>query len=147
MAVDLRKVKKLIELVEESGIAELEVSSGDETVRIAMHSQGFATQVLPTSTPQPASPVIPEITADAAATVAPEVIEAPMAGTFYRAPNPEAAAFVEVGDHVDAGQVVCIIESMKMMHEIKATQSGTIAQIYIANGQPIGTRERLFRLS
>jgi len=142
--VDLRKVKKLIELVEESGIAELEVSSGDESVRIAMYGERYAGTLTPApqAAPAPTSHT-PADTQSGSQTT----INAPMAGTFYRAPNPEAAPFLEVGDRIEEGQVVCIIESMKMMHEIKSDVSGTVVQICIANGQPIGTQERLFKLS
>ena len=148
MAVDLRKIKKLIELVEESGIAELEVASGDESVRIAMHSgvaslvpQVVAAPEAPASAPQAGGSSGDESAGPA------KYFDAPMAGTFYRAPNPDAEAFVEVGDTVHVGQVLCIVESMKMMHEIKSTLDGTITQICVANGAPIGTGERLFRLS
>ena len=146
MAVDLRKIKKLIELVEESGIAELEVASGDESVRIAMHRGVVAVApspvVGPSATDAPAADTV-EVTPGGAA----QYFEAPMAGTFYRAPNPEAAPFVDVGDSVEVGQVLCIVESMKMMHEVKSTMAGTVAQICVANGAAIGTGERLFRLS
>lgn len=144
MSVDLRKVKKLIELVEESEIAELEVSSGDETVRIVMHrgapvtyqSQPQAAAV--TSAPSP----LPQN--DSAAG---ETFIAPMAGTFYRRAHPEAPVFVEVGQSVQAGDVLCIIESMKMMHEVRVAKDARIEQICVANGEPIGTGEVLFKLS
>ncbi len=141
MAVDLRKVKKLIELVEESGIAELEVSSGDESVRIARY--------------QNTSQVVTRLTSEepVSATLAPPVaaggqnIAAPMAGTFYRAPHPDADPFVEIGQSVSPGEVVCIIESMKMMHEIRAGEAGTVASINVDNGQPVNTGDVLYTLS
>ena len=154
MAVDLRKVKKLIELVEESAISELEVANGDESVRIVMH-RGVAPSVV-TAAAASSNAVAPEnaVTPENAATSTVESggsptrsIAAPMAGTFYRAPHPDAAPFVEQGQSVEAGDVVCIIESMKMMHEIRAAEAGVIAQICVDNGQPIGTGEALFKLS
>jgi acetyl-CoA carboxylase biotin carboxyl carrier protein len=138
MSVDLRKVKKLIELVEESGISELEVSDGDETIRIARHGRA------PVPSPSPAP------TADDPAP-APQRqgngfdLRAPMAGTFYRAPAPDAEPFVAVGKSVEAGDVLCIIESMKMMNEIKAERSGVCTSIAVANGEAIGSGQVLFR--
>lgn len=152
--MDLRKVKKLIELAEESGIAELEVTSGDESVRITMN----AIPALATSAPLP-SAVSFEQASDQGkharepdsspqqANVDTKPVVSPMAGTFYRAPSPQASPYVEVGDSVSAGDVVCIIESMKMMHEIRAVSGGTVESILIENGTPIGTGEALFLLS
>ena len=148
--MDLRKVKKLIELAEESGIAELEVTSGDESVRITMNA---APAVATVATTVPATPAIPEGSNTAEKSgVANEVakgtpVVAPMAGTFYRAPSPEASPYVEVGDTVAAGDVLCIIESMKMMHEIRSVAGGTVESILVENGTPIGTGEVLFLLS
>ena len=140
MAVDLRKVKKLIELVEESAITELEVSSGDESIRIVMHrspvvaGQGVAPSVM---VKQPSN-------GDQAAL---ESFVAPMAGTFYRQSHPDAPVFVETGQQVNAGDILCIIESMKMMHEIRAARDARIEQICVANGVPISTGDVLFKLS
>ena len=140
--MDLRKVKKLIELAEEAGLAELEVTSGDESVRIAL--------ARPSAVLSGAAP-IPQTTAPAASAPRPSAkatwIPAPMAGTFYRAPNPDAEPFVQVGDTVQADEVLCIIESMKMMHEIKAPVDGVIVAILVADGEPISTGDRLFELS
>ncbi len=137
--MDLRKIKKLIELVEESGIAELEVSSGDESVRIAMRGSGAA--VMPAPAPVAAMPqTLP-------GSAAREQIDAPMAGTFYRAPHPDAEPYVAEGAVIEVGTVVCIIESMKMMHEIKAAVSGRVAEVCVPNGTPVGTGETLFKLS
>ena len=140
--MDLRKVKKLIELAEEAGLAELEVTSGDESVRIAL--------ARPSAVQSGAAP-IPQTPAPAASAPRPSAkatwIPAPMAGTFYRAPNPDAEPFVQVGDTVQAGEVLCIIESMKMMHEIKAPVAGVIVAILVADGEPISTGDRLFELS
>jgi len=145
--MDLRKVKKLIELVEESAIEELEVTSADESIRIVLprgrQAAAYAPAVVtsvPTDAPAPTVHAPPA--SDAAVTV-----NAPMAGTFYRAPHPEAAPFIEVGQQVQAGDVMCIIESMKMMHEIRAAQAGVVVQVCVDNAQAIGTGEALFRLS
>jgi acetyl-CoA carboxylase biotin carboxyl carrier protein len=142
MSVDLRKVKKLIELVEESGISELEVRDGDETIRIARHLGASA----------PVAVVSPEGAEQGAPgrVAAPRrgagfELRSPMAGTFYRAPAPDADPFVAVGQTVEAGDVVCIIESMKMMNEIKAERSGVCTSIAVANGEAIGSGQVLFR--
>ncbi len=143
MSVDLRKVKKLIELVEESGIAELEVRDGDETIRIARHTTAAPPSVvsapaaLQAPTPTPASSTGP--------TVSGFEVRSPMAGTFYRSPAPDAEPFVNVGQTVVAGDVLCIVESMKMMNEIKAERGGVVAGIAVENGEAIGSGQVLFR--
>jgi acetyl-CoA carboxylase biotin carboxyl carrier protein len=142
--MDLRKVKKLIELVEEAGIAELEVTSGDESVRIAM-STGHAVKSTASSSTE--APVVIAQPQSATTSESLVLLKAPMAGTFYRAASPEAAPYVDVGQSVEAGDVVCIIESMKMMHEIRAAQNGTVAMIPVANGTPVSTGEVLFSFS
>lgn len=139
--MDLRKLKKLIDLVEESGIAELEITEGEEKVRI---SRGVApapvvTQAVvaaPAAAPAPAAPVV---AAEAAAPAQPEghLLKSPMVGTFYRAPNPGAKSFVEVGQTVKEGETVCIIEAMKLLNEIEADRSGVIKAILVENGQPV----------
>jgi acetyl-CoA carboxylase biotin carboxyl carrier protein len=136
--VDLRKVKKLIELVEESGISELEVRDGDETIRIARHAPGGVAAVQP-PVETAAVPVEPRRRADG------YELRAPMAGTFYRAPAPDAEPFLAVGQSVEAGDVVCIIESMKMMNEIKAERAGVCTGIAVENGEAIGSGQILFR--
>lgn len=140
--MDLRKIKKLIELVEESGISELEVKSGDEAVRIARPAPGAAAAVIPAST------AVPAATAEALAAPEPlgpvQHIRAPMAGTFYAASNPAAAPFARVGQPVSAGDVICIIESMKMMNEIKADCDGTITEILVENTEPVASGQGLF---
>lgn len=142
--MDLRKVKKLIELVEESAIEELEVASGDESIRIVM-PRGIAMSSVVTTA---AGPAASEVQRPAAAKLEGGMsVTAPMAGTFYRASNPEAAPFVEVGQNVQIGDVLCIIESMKMMHEIRATNAGIVMQVCIDNGLPISTGDVLFTLS
>ena len=143
--MDLRKVKKLIELAEESDIAEIEVTSGDESVRILMKG-GAKPQLMvapgPAADPEP-TPAAPAPTIAASG----KRIVSPMAGTFYQAPSPEAPPYVDVGQEIAAGEVVCIVESMKMMHEIRAAEGGTVLAVLIENGTPIGTGEVLFTLS
>lgn len=148
--MDLRKLKKLIDLVQESGISELEVTEGEEKVRIAKHLAAPA--AAPQAYVMPAAPVA---AAPVAATAAPEapaadalpegtVLKSPMVGTFYRSPSPGASAFVEVGQAVKAGETLCIIEAMKLLNEIEAEVSGTVKAILIENGQPVEFGEPLF---
>lgn len=152
--MDLRKLKKLIDLVQESGIAELEVTEGEEKVRISRVGMGAATYVnMPA--PAPAAPVAvaPAVAAaPVAASSEPEpadghVVKSPMVGTFYRSPNPGAKVFVEVGDKVSPGDTLCIIEAMKLLNEIEADHGGTIKQIYVENGQPVEYGEPLFLIA
>ena len=133
--MDLRKIKKLMEMVEESGISELEVRSGDESVRI-VRPLGST----PAGNPAPAAPA-PSATESRAWPV-----RAPMAGTFYAAPEPGADPFVCEGQAVEAGDVLCIIESMKMMNEIKAERSGVCVAVAAANGQAVNSGDILFRI-
>ena len=140
--MDLRKVKKLIELAEEAGLAELEVTSGDESVRIALaRPSAMPSGAVPVTQTPALSPAAPRPSAKTT------WVPAPMAGTFYQAPKPDAEPFVRVGDTVQAGEVLCIIESMKMMHEIKAPVEGVVVAILGADGEPISTGDRLFELS
>jgi acetyl-CoA carboxylase biotin carboxyl carrier protein len=151
--VDLRKLKKLIDLVQESGIAELEITEGEEKVRIA---RGGAISVTPLAagTPPaavPAGSVVPPATAaPAAAAAAAEpaaeghVVKSPMVGTFYRSPSPDAKPFVEVGATVKAGETICVLEAMKLMNEIEADASGTVKAILVENGQPVEYGQALF---
>lgn len=146
--MDLRKLKKLIDLVEESGISELEITEGEEKVRISRVLATGAHQ--PIYAPAPAAaPVIP-VSAPSPATAAepatPEghAVRSPMVGTFYRAPSPGAKAFVEVGQSVNPGDTLCIIEAMKLLNEIEADQGGTIKAILVENGQPVEYGEPLF---
>ncbi|HFC7357783.1 TPA: acetyl-CoA carboxylase biotin carboxyl carrier protein [Neisseria meningitidis] len=137
--MDLRKLKKLIDLVEESGIAEIEVTEGEEKVRIT-RTIAAAPAVTPAAAPVAAS-------APAAAPAARDLSDAqksPMVGTFYRAPGPNAAPFVEVGQQVKAGDTLCIIEAMKLMNEIEAEKSGTVKEILVENGTPVEFGEPLF---
>ena len=146
--MDIRKVKKLIELLDESGISEIEITEGDDSVRISRYPQGAPVTV---SSPAPA-PVAAPATAPAAATTqaepvataaspAPEeegfAVTAPMVGTFYAAPSPGASPYVQVGDRVSAGDTLCIIEAMKMMNQIEADVSGVVKSIRVQNGEPV----------
>ena len=144
--MDLRKLKKLIDLVQESGIAELEITEGEEKVRIV--KQGPA-QAAPAAAPPPnhapaaavapIAPVAPVVAAQDPAEAPPEghAVKSPMVGTFYRTPSPDAKAFVEVGQSVKEGQTICIIEAMKLMNEIECDKAGTVKAILVENGQPV----------
>jgi acetyl-CoA carboxylase biotin carboxyl carrier protein len=156
--MDIRKVKKLIELLEESGIAEIEIKEGEESVRISRNSPGaMMAPVQYTLPPQaapaaaaPAAPAAPVAAASAAAqapTVSAEnTVTAPMVGTYYASASPGAKAFVEIGSEVKAGQTLCIIEAMKILNEIEADVSGTVAQILCENGQAVEYGQPLFLL-
>jgi acetyl-CoA carboxylase biotin carboxyl carrier protein len=150
--MDLRKLKKLIDLVQESGIAELEVTEGEEKVRIRSSSVPEVTYVtqqpgLAVTQPMPvmAAPAAPAAVPEPETPAAPEghVLKSPMVGTFYRAGSPGAEPFVEVGDEVKVGQTVCIIEAMKLMNEIECDKDGVVKAILIENGQPVEYGEPL----
>ena len=136
--MDIRKVKKLIELMEESDIQEIEIKEGEEGVRIsrAIGNAGAATFVPVSAVPEAAHPTDE---ADASADVIPKghIVRAPMVGNFYRAPSPNSPSFVEQGQHIREGETVCIIESMKMMNQIKADRAGVIEMILVENGQSV----------
>jgi acetyl-CoA carboxylase biotin carboxyl carrier protein len=156
--MDLRKLKKLIDLVQESGIAELEITEGEEKVRIARGgavtvAQGQAAPAFaPASAPATAAPASAPASAAAPAPAAPEppaagdghAMKSPMVGTFYRAPSPDAKPFVEVGQVVKEGQTMCVIEAMKLMNEIEADASGTVKAVLVENGQPVEYGQALF---
>jgi acetyl-CoA carboxylase biotin carboxyl carrier protein len=150
--MDLRKLKKLIDLVQESGIAELEITEGEEKVKIVKGGAvGTAPAALAVS-PQPEHRAATAASPAAAATEAepaPEghVVKAPMVGTFYRTPSPDAKSFVEVGQAVKEGETICIIEAMKLMNEIEADASGTVKAILVENGQPVEYGQPLFILA
>lgn len=145
--MDLRKLKTLIELVESSGIAELEISEGEERVRITRTSP-VAAQLAAVSYAQPVAAAVaqPAVAAVAAAPVEPEghVVKSPMVGSFYRCPSPGAKAFVEVGNTVNAGDTLCIIEAMKLLNEIETDQGGVIKAILVENGQAVEFGQPLF---
>lgn len=150
--MDIRKIKKLIELVEESGISELEISEGEESVRISraapaqaypmmqqayampvQQQPGLAAAVAPAAAPAEAAP----------AAISGHIVRSPMVGTFYRTPSPDAKAFIEVGQKVNAGDTLCIVEAMKMMNQIEADKSGVIKAILVESGQPVEFDEPL----
>ncbi|MFM8340282.1 MAG: acetyl-CoA carboxylase biotin carboxyl carrier protein [Fluviibacter sp.] len=146
--MDLRKLKKLIDLVQESGISELEVTEGEEKVRIAKQlvaapiahhvvAAPAAVAAAPTAAPAAAASSEPALPAG-------HIVKSPMVGTFYRASSPEAGAFVQVGDSVKEGQTLCIIEAMKLLNEIESDASGVIKAILVENGQPVEFGEPLF---
>jgi len=155
--MDIRKIKKLIELLEESGIAEIEIKEGEEAVRISRLGAGSALaqavpQVHAAAAPAAASatPAATSAALPAAEGAGPKpkpnehVITAPMVGTFYASPSPGAKAFVEIGDEIKVGQVLCIIEAMKMMNQIEADRAGRIASIMARNGDPVEFGQPLF---
>lgn len=152
--MDIRKVKKLIELLEESGIDELEIHEGEESVRISRHSKQFAApqavyaQAAPVAAPAPAAAPAAAPVAEAAPAkqLNGTVVKSPMVGTFYRAPSPTSPMFVEVGKTVKKGDVLCIVEAMKMMNHIEAETSGTIESILVENGQPVEFDQPLFTI-
>ena len=146
--MDLRKLKKLIDLVEESGIAELEITEGEERVRIARVLAGTQPVYMNAPMPAPTVPVAAAAPAAAAETAPAEpeghVVRSPMVGTFYRSASPGAKSFVEIGQSVSAGDTLCIIEAMKLLNEIEADQGGVIKAILVENGQPVEYGEPLF---
>ena len=150
--MDLRKLKKLIDLVQESGIAELEITEGEEKVRINRIGNAMQTTVMnmPQGAQMAAAPVA-AVAAPAAAAVpevpaAPDghVVKSPMVGTFYRSSAPGSKPFVELGQSVNAGETLCIIEAMKLLNEIEADQGGSIKAILVENGQPVEYGQPLF---
>jgi acetyl-CoA carboxylase biotin carboxyl carrier protein len=153
--MDLRKLKKLIDLVQESGIAELEITEGEEKVKIVKGGTVSVSALAPLSAPAPAESR-PSAAAAAASAAAPaaetpagqegHVVKAPMVGTFYRSASPDAKPFVEVGQAVKEGETICIIEAMKLMNEIEADAAGTVQAILVENGQPVEYGQPLFIL-
>jgi acetyl-CoA carboxylase biotin carboxyl carrier protein len=148
--MDIRKIKKLIDLIEESDVAEIEIHEGEESVRISRTSS--AAQVVMQAAPVAPAPaptaVAPAPVAEAAPAPAPaqntaNAVKSPMVGTFYRSSSPEAPAFVEVGQSVSVGDTVCIIEAMKMFNQIEADRSGTVKAILVENGHPVEYNEPL----
>jgi len=153
--MDLRKLKKLIDLVQESGIAELEITEGEEKVKIVKGGVVSATPVMAIAAPAASAPPAahaaapagaPPAAPEAAPAVEGHVVKAPMVCTFYRSPSPDAKAFVEVGQAVKEGEVICIIEAMKLMNEIDSDAAGTVKAILVENGQPVEYGQPLFIL-
>ena len=156
--MDIRKVKKLIELLEESNIGEIEIKEGEESVRISRHGAQQAAPVAyappapvaaapAPSAPAPAETPAAESAAPAAAPVADNAVLSPMVGTFYRSPSPEAPSFVEVGQTVRVGDVLCIVEAMKMMNQIEADRAGTVTAIHVENGEAVEFDQPLISIS
>lgn len=154
--MDIRKVKKLIELLEESGIGEIEIKEGEESVRI---SRGVSAPTMSMQMPSYAPPGVPMAAAPPSAPPAPaagetdskpvaagNVVKSPMVGTFYRSPSPSSPSFVEVGKTVKAGDVLCIVEAMKMMNQIEADISGTVSAVLVENGEPVEFDQPLFSI-
>ncbi|EHX6292466.1 acetyl-CoA carboxylase biotin carboxyl carrier protein [Salmonella enterica subsp. enterica serovar Larochelle] len=152
--MDIRKIKKLIELVEESGISELEISEGEESVRISRTTAnaGFPVMQQAYAAPMMQQPALsnavapaatPAMEAPAAAEISGHIVRSPMVGTFYRTPSPDAKAFIEVGQKVNVGDTLCIVEAMKMMNQIEADKAGTVKAILVENGQPVEFDEPL----
>lgn len=147
--MDLRKLKKLIDLVEESGISELELTEGEEKVRISRNlPQGQSVmhyaqpQMIQQAAPAAAAPAAPVEAAPAA--IEGHVVKSPMVGTFYRSPSPDAKSFVDIGSSVAVGDTLCIIEAMKLLNEIESDHAGVIKAILVENGQPVEYGEPLF---
>jgi len=145
--MDIRKVKKLIELLESSDVAEIEIKEGEEAVRISRVSRVVPAPIqyhsapvaAPAHSPAPSAAPAAESDAgkEAAKKVRGNVVKSPMVGTFYRSPSPSSPAFVEVGQHVKVGDVICIIEAMKMMNQIEADHSGVVEAILVQDGEPV----------
>ncbi|WLI76763.1 acetyl-CoA carboxylase biotin carboxyl carrier protein [Kosakonia sp. H02] len=151
--MDIRKIKKLIELVEESGISELEISEGEESVRISRSAPNASFPLMqqayaaPMMQQQPAlatavAPTAAEAPA-AAAEISGHIVRSPMVGTFYRTPSPDAKAFIEIGQKVNVGDTLCIVEAMKMMNQIEADKAGVVKAILVESGQPVEFDEPL----
>lgn len=142
--MDIRKIKKLIELVEESGITEIEISEGEESVRISRGTPAPAAfqytlpAAAPAAAPAPVAPAVSEVSdATTPAEVSGHVVRSPMVGTFYRSPSPEAAPFTEVGSSVKVGDALCIVEAMKMMNRIEADKAGVVKAILVNDGEAV----------
>jgi acetyl-CoA carboxylase biotin carboxyl carrier protein len=149
--MDIRKVKKLIELLEESGVAEIEIHEGEESVRISRQSAAPAMATMPYPMMAPAATAAPSAVPTPAAEAPAEAaipaghtVNSPMVGTFYRAPSPGASAFVEVGSRVNVGDTLCIIEAMKMLNQIEADKAGVIKAVLVENAEPVEYGQALF---
>ena len=150
--MDIRKVKKLIELLEESGVAEIEIHEGEESIRISRASQVSVAVPAPSATPAASissdTPASPDSSATAAAASEPEIsghtVNSPMVGTFYSAPTPGSKPFATIGQQVNVGDTLCIIEAMKLMNQIESDKAGVIKAILVENGQPVEYNQPLF---
>jgi acetyl-CoA carboxylase biotin carboxyl carrier protein len=150
--MDIRKIKKLIELIEDSDVEILEITEGEESIKISRRSNQLVAAPAQTVTPAPI-PASAPVQAAQVETAAEETkntlptINSPMVGTFYRSPSPEAQSFVQVGQEVRVGDVLCIVEAMKMMNQIEADRSGTISEVLVENGAPVEFDQPLFSIS
>jgi acetyl-CoA carboxylase biotin carboxyl carrier protein len=150
--MDIRKVKKLIELLEESDVAEIEIHEGEESVRISRNSTAAPAMALPSVMPQVPAPApaaapaaaAPAATEESEAEISGHAVRSPMVGTFYRSPSPGSKPFVEVGQQVAVGDTLCIIEAMKILNQIESDKAGTVKQILVENGEPVEYNEPLF---
>ena len=147
--MDIRKVKKLIEMLEQSSIAEIEIREGEELVRVSRASEVASPEVhasVPVAVPSASAPGTEERAAEAPAAPPPDghLIHAPMVGTFYSAPDPDSAPFVQVGQAVSKGEVLCIIEAMKLMNQIECDRDGVVSSVLVETGQPVEYGEPLF---
>ncbi len=154
--MDIRKVKKLIELLEESNIDEIEIAEGEESIRISRTSKvaqaaPYQYAPAPMAAPAPVAPVAAVAAAPAAAVAAPVIeghqVKSPMVGTYYSAASPTSGSFVEIGQKVNAGDTICIIEAMNMMNQIEADKSGTVTAILVDNGEPVEFDQPLITIS
>ena len=142
--MDIRKIKKLIEIIEESGIAEIEIKEGEEFVRISRYSAAPAPMAY---APQPAAPVAAAsapVSAPSQEVITGHIVKSPMVGTFYRSASPGAKPFTDVGQKVQVGDTLCIIEAMKILNQIEADKSGTITKILVENAEPVEYGQPLF---
>jgi len=146
--MDIRKIKKLIELIEESDIVEIEIREGEESVRLSRYSATVQPAAVPAAAPvlaiQPTGAAAQAVAAEEAEKISGHIVRSPMVGTFYRAPSPGAKSFVEVGDRVNVGDTLCIIEAMKILNQIEADKAGVIAKILVENAQPVEYNQPLF---
>ncbi|EXJ16659.1 acetyl-CoA carboxylase biotin carboxyl carrier protein [Imhoffiella purpurea] len=148
--MDIRKVKKLIELLEQSDVAEIEIHEGEESVRISRHGSSSMPFYMPQAMPTAAAPTAPTVVTAAEPETEDEdellgeIVRSPMVGTFYRAPAPGSKPFVEEGQSVKSGDTLCIIEAMKILNQIECEQAGTVKRILVENGQPVEYNQPLF---
>jgi acetyl-CoA carboxylase biotin carboxyl carrier protein len=143
--MDIRKIKKLIELIEESDIVEIEIREGEESVRLSRYSAAVQPAAAPVFAAQPAgAPAQAPAAAEEPEKISGHIVHSPMVGTFYRSPSPGAKSFVEVGDRVNVGDTLCIIEAMKILNQIEADKAGVVAKILVENAQPVEYNQPLF---
>ena len=148
--MDLRKIKKLIELLEESNLSELEIHEGEESVRLSRAGSGAPVMAAPATAPPAPPPAAPATAAESAAQSGAEglpdgeIVRSPMVGTFYDAPNPDSEPFVKEGQKVSKGETLCLVEAMKMFNQIESEYSGTVAAILVESGQPVEFDQPLF---